>query len=177
MTLEYPFRSVFLDTNIVRFLATLPGHFFDGGLDEWEANKLAGIGSRKLVRDIDVLQVLPALFRRGVPHALVITRDVVEELPRGPVRQYGLEFLDWCHAMGFVQDSSYHTFLDGVASALDRADRRLYLQAVVLGCDAFLTTDYRTIIRRRNRLPRGGPRVVGPGQWWEEIRPWAALFL
>ena len=177
MAPDYPFRSVFLDTNIVRFLATLPGHFFEGGVDQREFERLSRISSSKLLRDIEVLQMLPVLFRRGVPHALVITRDVVEELPPGSPREYGVEIQNWCDEMGFLDEQVHRTFLDGVAHVLDEADRRLYLQAVVHGCDAFLTTDYRTIIRCRDRLPKGATRIISPRQWWEAMRPWAALFL
>ena len=171
----YPFRAIFLDTNIVRYLATLPGHFFDGGIDEHEAAKLAGL-SKRLVTDIDVLGALPDLFRRGVPHALVLTREVVSELPDN-ARWYGEELLQWSRESGFVGVEVPRTFLPRIAEILDSADRRLYLQAVALGCDAFLTTDYRTIVHRRAHLPRGATRVVTPTEYWEAMRPWAGLFL
>lgn len=56
---DYPFRSVFLDTNIVHFLARLPSHFFGGGLDYSDAERLSHASSAKLLSDVEILQALP----------------------------------------------------------------------------------------------------------------------
>ncbi len=173
---DYPFRSVFLDTNVVRYLATLPSYFYEAGADEEDQTKLAQITSTKLRTDIDVLRALPNLSARGIPHALVITRDVVEELPLG-ARQFGENLLSWCIEIGSRDEYTPKNFFDGLAEVLDASDRQLYLQAVALGCDTFLTTDYRTIVKRRDDLPRYGTRIMTPSEWWQQMRPWAGLYL
>jgi hypothetical protein len=173
---RFPFRRVFLDTNIIRFLGTLPSHFFEGGFDDGDGDKVARIESGKLLRDIDILQALPQLFRRGVPHALVITDDVVEELPRH-VQWYGYQFLQWCRDMGWTPEVVPVSPTGGLAEDLDAGDRRLYLQAVALGCDSFMTTDYRSIIRRRHKLLGFHTKPITPFEWWRGMQPWAGLFL
>ena len=66
-------------------------------------------------------------------------------------------------------DSNSYDYLGG-------GDRALLKDAIVLGCDAFLTME--------NKLPKNGGhiertlgiRVLSPIEMWECIQPWAALF-
>lgn len=171
-----PFHCVFLDTNVVRYLSTLTP-FIDDGLGEWwEVEKLRRIGSQKVRQDISALENFPPLFNSGLPHGLAITETVVAELSVMS-HPFGEELLGWCIEMGFVGSHTPNNFFPNLATVLDTKDRELYLQAASLGCDAFLTTDYKTIVNRRERLPAWGPRVVTPTEWWDEMRPWAGLFL
>jgi hypothetical protein len=59
----------------------------------------------------------------------------------------------------------------------DLADRNLLLDALRDGCQAFCTTDRRTILNRRNQLAGFPCRIITPSEWWSEIRPWAAVWL
>jgi hypothetical protein len=60
---------------------------------------------------------------------------------------------------------------------LGTGDRALLKDALLLGCDSFLTME--------NNLPKNadhirstlGIRVLSPLDMWELLRPWAALFL
>jgi len=56
-------------------------------------------------------------------------------------------------------------------------DRLLLLEALMANCDAFITTDERTILRHRERLLPLGIRAVRPSEFWQLLEPWAALWL
>ena len=170
----YPFHSVFLDTCIVRYLASFPSYFYENGADEHEIERIRAIPNPSLQDDIFVLKALPDLFQRGFPHEIVVTSDVIAELPPA-ARTYGDELLNWCREMKFLNEYVPRNFFTSIADILDSSDRRLYLQAAALGCDTFLTTDYKTIVSRRDRLPRHFARVLTPSEWWQEMRPWAGL--
>ena len=54
-------------------------------------------------------------------------------------------------------------------------DRRLFIDALELGCDIFLTMDYRTIWRRRGKVKEFGIKIMRPVELFEYVRPWAGL--
>lgn len=171
---SYPFRSVFLDTCIVRYIATFPCLLSDeGDGDEEEERRLATLRPEHQ-RDVLTLGAMMSMLERGYPHDIVITPCVVRELP-ARAQPFGAELLNWCRTMGFVVSDCPHTFFDTVATVLDETDRHLYLEAAVNGCDTFLTTDYSTIVTRRDSLPATGPRVLTPSEWWRKMKPWAGL--
>jgi len=172
---DYPFQSVFLDTCVVHYFATLPNLFFEGGPDEEEQRRLARLRPAHR-EDVLILRAMMDMLDRGIPHDIVVTPCVIREL-KPQAKPYGIELLGWCRAMGFITSEGPHTFFDCIATALDESDRHLYLEAAANGCDAFLTTDYSTIVRRRHLLPSTAPQVLTPSEWWERMKPWAGLFL
>jgi hypothetical protein len=58
----------------------------------------------------------------------------------------------------------------------DPFDRLLLIQYKMGACDAFLTTDRNTIWRHRMILRELGVSVLTPLEYWEVLRPWAALW-
>jgi hypothetical protein len=58
----------------------------------------------------------------------------------------------------------------------DPFDRLLLIQYKMGDCDAFLTTDRDTIWRHRLILRELGVCVLTPLEYWELLRPWAALW-
>lgn len=58
----------------------------------------------------------------------------------------------------------------------DPLDRLLMVQYRMGNCDAFLTTDENTIWRRREKLKELGITVLRPSDFWELLKPWAALW-
>lgn len=115
------------------------------------------------------------MVERGAPHDVVITPSVVRELP-DDLQSMGRELERWSHESGFVRAPGPHNFLEQYLSFLDPGDRHLYLEANVNGCDAFLTTDYRSMVARRHLVPRGMTRIITPQEWWRAMKPWAPLF-
>ena len=83
---EYPFHSVFLDTNIVHYIGTFPNLFFEGGPDDEEEARLARLKPRHR-QDILSLTALTAMLERATSHDVVITSSVVNEMPRAKSRQ------------------------------------------------------------------------------------------
>ena len=60
---------------------------------------------------------------------------------------------------------------------LGAGDRALLADAVQFGCDAFLTVE-KKLVRNADHLQRTlDLRIMRPGQLWEILRPWAALYL
>lgn len=59
----------------------------------------------------------------------------------------------------------------------DPFDRLLLIQYRMGACQAFLTTDRDTIWRHRISLRDLGVLVLTPAEYWQTLRPWAALFL
>ena len=55
-------------------------------------------------------------------------------------------------------------------------DRLLLLETHMANCDAFLTTDYKTILRHRKQLQELGIYVLLPSEFWELLKPWAGLW-
>jgi hypothetical protein len=59
----------------------------------------------------------------------------------------------------------------------DRSDRELLGNAIGLGCDAFVTADLRTIVSKRDRLPRLPLQILTPTEWCSHVKPWGGLWL
>jgi hypothetical protein len=58
----------------------------------------------------------------------------------------------------------------------DPLDRLLLIQYKMGNCDAFLTLDCNTIWRHREWLSAQGIRVLRPSEFWDILKPWAALW-
>lgn len=58
----------------------------------------------------------------------------------------------------------------------DPLDRLLLIQYKMGNCDAFLTVDRNTIWRHREWLVNEGIRVLSPSDFWELLKPYAALW-
>jgi len=57
-------------------------------------------------------------------------------------------------------------------------DRLMVADAVCLGCDGFLTTDYKTILKFRSQLSKStGLTAFSPYEYWKVLRKWVALYL
>ncbi|WP_299003420.1 hypothetical protein [uncultured Caulobacter sp.] len=61
--------------------------------------------------------------------------------------------------------------------ARDPFDRLLLIQYKMGDCDAFLTSDLNTIWKHRERLRDLGINVIRPAEFWQTLKPWAALWL
>jgi hypothetical protein len=58
----------------------------------------------------------------------------------------------------------------------DPIDRLLLIESRMAQCDAFLTTDHRTIWKHREKLLCEGIRVLTPSDFGELLEPWARLW-
>jgi predicted nucleic acid-binding protein len=178
---RYPFeripKRVFLDTNVVNMLVKHADLIFEQrstpeSLDETKA------------RDVEALMHIFLVGSRA-NWDLVSSSTTLQELSRTQSDELRADLLNY--AIEFVEDSSEaavhardlgrRVLGSGLFHALpDRDDRELLAHAIGLGCDAFCTGDRKTIIRRRNRLPKLPLRILTPIEWWWHIRPWAGLW-
>jgi len=58
----------------------------------------------------------------------------------------------------------------------DPLDRLLMLQYKMGNCDAFLTLDRNTIWRYRQQLQQEGILILTPAEFWERLKPYAAIW-
>jgi len=58
----------------------------------------------------------------------------------------------------------------------DIADRVLRCDALAYRCDLFCTRDWTTILKHRGDLIELPFEIVTPAEWWDRVRPFAALF-
>ena len=58
----------------------------------------------------------------------------------------------------------------------DPLDRLLVMQCRMGACEAFMTVDKNTIWKHRDRLSELGVNVITPSEFWEILKPWAAIW-
>lgn len=189
-------RLVFLDTNTVQNLASFGEFIYENGPIADVDNKLRNKG-QKIRDDVLALAELMDLGRRGgLP--FVISPRVAEELSvprrnRAKRRQLVFSGNEWSHyssglleAVAEESDSSSSSrairvnprqrryVAELMSTFRDEGDRQLMVDALELGCDAFLTMDYK-ICNAREYIRRFGIRVLRPVELMNEVRPLAGL--
>lgn len=180
-------RRVFLDTSVVN-LALDYGDQIHNGEEMPEAI------SDRLHGDVDALIDIFATGQQAF-WQLAISPQTYREVitTNDPHRRHHLEvwFVEFWHYWREIVGSmdNLPTFIEaeearigllasGILDVLpDPEDRVLVCDAVVYRCDAFCTRDWRTILRHRGTLSGLPLRILTPSEWWEEIKPWAAIWL
>jgi hypothetical protein len=178
---DIPHR-IFLDSSTLQTLQSYGGFLYENEkIDAADRihRDLAGIRKLTALRCImQVAQRAPFQFalsdnsflevtRRGDPHYLQWAFDVMDHwracLEEAPSPAVDLKIA------ATIDTGSYNY--------LGTGDRALLKDALLLGCDSFLTME--------NKLPKNadhirgtlGIRVLSPFDMWKLLRPWAALFL
>lgn len=177
---------VFLDTNVVNFILDYGEQIHDGV-------EIPDTCSLRVQRDIEALANIFHTGQRATwqfaisPHTY---REVTAT--NDPSRAYELErwFFDiWHYWREFLHsDTTLPSFSQAEEARLQRlasgnldvlpdvSDRVLVCDAVVYRCDAFCTRDWSTILKFRDELQGLPLKIITPSEWWEEIRPWAAIW-
>ena len=192
---EFP-RLIFLDTNVVENLYSF-GQFICEGLLSTEMEQSMLDSGPEFTDDIYALAHIMHLgSRAGWP--LATSPGTQNELgdTREPGKRYALiecgnELADYfAYNRGEPQVevqgprnseiphfiSIQRTRMSDLLKALPQErDRRLFIDALELGCDIFLTMDYRTIWRRRGKVKEFGIKIMRPVELFEYVRPWAGL--
>ena len=177
---------IFLDTNVVNFSLDWREAIFDG------AEIPEHIGERDR-RDVQAMRGL-FLSGRRAGWQLAISPKTYEEIMqtsdldrRASLERWFSElWLYWREF--FMQDGLHDRDAESLANRLghsqflaafsDPPDRKLICHAIAYVCDAFCTRDWRSILRHRNELNGLAPlRLLTPSEWWEMVRPYAALWL
>jgi hypothetical protein len=96
--------------------------------------------------------------------------------------QWAYDVLD--HWLACLEEAEDLPDKSGLAAKLDgksfgylgAGGRALIKDAVLLGCDAFLTMEQR-LPKNAPHIQRGlGLQILTPAQYWNSLRPWAALY-
>jgi hypothetical protein len=172
-------RRVFLDTNVLNVLVKHSEHVF-------ELVPIPDGVNRTLAEDIQALMFVFAVSARASWDILASekTLDEIRDIPDSLVDLRD-ELLDY--GVGLVNARDEHSahaarlgrlIVDApfVAALPDVADRELIGNAIGFGCDAFVTCDRSTIVKKRERLRQLPIRVMTPREWWERAKPWAGLW-
>jgi len=165
-----------LDTCVVRYAVAFSDYVWDCDTESLSMPSFVHAGWEQ---QQDLLALGPVLrLARQTGMELVVTETALAELPP-KAYYYGAELSDWWASIKSLRGYEEPAAVDcAFAAALemrllcflpDAKDRRLLAEAVLERCDAFLTTDRRTIWRHREALKRLGLRVLRPSEMWHAI--------
>ena len=189
-------RLIFLDTNVVQNLQTFSEYIYDKSPSLVTSRRLSALGPR-IAADIYALADLIALGQRAGWPIAVSSRTLRElESTARPGKRASL--LGWGTELAHYFDSHFYasqvgtdpsryrrlthftfsqrSFLsDKLKELPDQSDRQLIIDAMEIGCDIFLSMDYRTIWHHRDEVNRLGLQVMRPVELLEYVSPWAGL--
>jgi hypothetical protein len=177
---EIPHR-IFLDSSILQTLQKYGGFVY-----EYETIEVED----RIYRDqngITKLEALRSIMRvsERAPFEFALSNNSLNEVrAKGDAcyLQWAYDVLDhWLACLENIGEvtgnvKSLTTINSNAYNYLGHGDRALLIDALRLGCDAFLTFE--------NRLPKNanhikktlGLQVLSPAELWDLLRPWAALF-
>ena len=179
---------LFLDSSTLQTLEAYGEFVYDGDSIEPGARILAvpdGMRNCEALRDIMIV------FQRGMFQLVLSENSLREVLARGrpTYLNWALEVLDYCQGiLSQYVESGADAFSGGGPRLsekitgpqfgyLSKKDRALLADALALECDAFLTMD-KKLARNAVHVEREtGLKILEPVQYWEILRPWAALFV
>lgn len=176
---------ILFDTNLVNLTLDCGEFIFDGGTIPEKIPE-------KAIPDVEALKGLFDTGRRASWQLAIspLTYDEVVATTNPQRRRELLQWLDqlWLYWREFfkedeaLSDEHAHSLarrlVDSqyLAALPQRSDRILVAHAVAYGCDAFCTRDYKTILRRRDKLSAVGLRFLSPTEWWREVEPWSRIW-
>jgi hypothetical protein len=178
---------VFLDTSVLQTLHTYGSFIYDS--DDIAPNDRIwtmpdGFANLEALRDA------VRVWGRGMQFHLALSRASMQEV----ADRRHLGFLQWAdEMMAYGEDWLLSATTDEpipspeavrLASKLDgpsfgylgSKDRRLLKDAVLLGCDVFLTMERRLPTQAAHMERHLRISVVQPLEYWRLLAPWAALF-
>lgn len=174
-------RRIFLDSSTLQALQRYGGFIYEG-----EAVPASDriLQNPQGVANLDALRGIMQVNERA-QFAFALSANSLREVSRkndAGYLQWAYDVLD--HWETCFEEAGFDCGSPALAALLNgrafgypgEGDRLLLMDAVALGCDAFLTME--------NRLPRNAPhiertiglRVLSPIRMWEVVEPWAALF-
>lgn len=176
--------KVLLDTSIVQNLLAFGEYIYDNNLSEELGIKLNKL-SNELKNDIEALRNIfgPASRSPVIP---VISTLSLHELgqtfnqeKRQSLLRWGFDLLDYSIDIAGHEPDSISPEQTLLSDFLpDKTDRLLLGECKRAKCQAFITMDYKTILRFRDRI-RNEAHVttLSPSEWWSLLRPWWSLWI
>jgi hypothetical protein len=172
-------KRVFLDTCVVNLI-------LEFGENIHENVEIPESTSARQIADVEALRYIFMTGQRAswqlaisptTYNEVMATLDTVR---RRDLQSWFTEIWDYwesTHMTSELQNASHLlAFARKLAVLADRNDRRLMLEAICYGCDAFCTRDWSTILKYRTDLLDLPIRILTPNEWWLLIRPWANLW-
>ncbi len=162
---------LFLDTNMIQWLGRFGEAIFDNVLREGLRRRIKTRHGEQALDELESMRRIAQIAQRGSLPIAVSERSVREFLRTSqPDKRHRLvvwadELISWWRAnrvslLGHDFDESAEVLALSESTRLDFLpdydDRLLIAEAMVLGCDIFLTLDRKTILRfRRKVIPLG----------------------
>jgi len=162
-------QRTFFDTNIIQ-------NILDYNLFNEETINENVILSPNQSRKQDDLNALKLIYLSNIRgnFQFIISNRIVNELidsKKAKLINWGFEFLDY---------SSSFFKINGIGKLqpnlmfLKTKDRYLILDALNMGCEVFLTMDYKTLWNKRNKI--GSIKVMRPLELCTQLKPYISLF-
>ena len=179
---RYPFDQipgrVFLDTSVINLIVKNGAAIFDAEEIDPETPLNQG-------REIEALIHLFAVEARAQWSILASSTSMIEvsrtpcEKMRSELQSYVCELIERLPVELDGEDTTSRGIVstDVLGALPGQQDRELVSHAVALGCEAFVSTDMRTIISKRHRLPPLPLRILTPCEWWAHVKPWGQLWI
>lgn len=176
---RHPFEKtpqrLFLDTNVVNLIVKWPDQIFD------QTPVPPGIDTQQ-EHDIEALMHL-IYFGQRMSWRMVASAKTLDEIQctadeavREALLDFAIEVADVSDEARWYRELGRRLNGGSLLQALpDPSDRELLGNAIGMGCNVFCTRDYRTIVSRRDRLPRLPLRFFTPVEWWRAVKPWGGL--
>ncbi len=177
-------RRVFLDSNVVQTLREAGGYLWESEGPPASAQRIHG-----RLQDLEALRRILAVNERAGFELVLSEASIVEAVAKNDS-----DHLRWAHDVldpWLVSLAQYRdlTALGGKPHVADllpgeighnvgAKDLRLLQDAVILGCDGFLTMEGpRKLPSVSPRLERlAGLRIIRPPEYWALIEPWVSLY-
>lgn len=177
---------ILFDTDIVQRMATYGEFLYDGAMDASATHRVSGRHGAHEVHELSALREILRVAQRGsLP--IAVSERTVQELARTRNQEkrmkllpWALELLDW-----WISNRSSLVKLTSrrIAERIDRhlnsgrldflpdpGDRWLIAEALVIGCDTFLTMDRKTILVHHRRLHGLGVDALSPYDFVQKYR-------
>lgn len=179
---KYPIEAVpqriFLDTNVVNLMVKQRAHVFEQGPIPETLEREAAIDTEALMH-ITSMAFRASWFMVVSAKTIEEILETVDEVVRDHLLDFAFEVVhndpeDTAFAADLGRRLADSTL---IAALPDRNDRVLLGNAIAFGCDVFCTRDHRTILRKRDALPKLPLRILTPREWWFHVKPWGGLLV
>ena len=175
--------KVLLDTNVVQCLLTFGEYIYDNYLSNKARRKLRKL-PEMIQNDIEALRsifgpvtrspVIPLISELSL-HELSLTGDREK---REALLQWGFDLLEYSIEIGEFAISSLTPEQTLLSDFLpDKLDRLLIGEYKRTNCQAFITMDYKTILKFALKLRNGHVNMLSPSEWWTLLEHWWALWV
>ena len=177
------FQRVFLDTNVVRYIAKYGETIFDNQ----DITDHRDLTITNFEQNVEALRYLFGSQRLTLP--LVVSRNVIKEIiqtNRPDYTQYALELSNYCQIIN-EDDEEYSRYSDQKQLILEKfdtrigflsdGDRKLIFDAIRLRCHYFMTVDLK-LLKNTDQIKKfTNLTMLQPLEYWNLLKPWAGLWL